>query len=77
MPETKVRLYKLRITNADNQSETELLPENEAIANYQNRILTEVKITFGMHEGHNWQIELLDEDGDVVQEFILETIFNT
>lgn len=71
-----MRFYTLRITNTDNQTETEPLPENEAIASYQQTILNEVNATFKMHEPHNWQIEMLDKDGDVVQEFIMETIMH-
>jgi len=66
-------LYRLRVTTQNNQIETEPLPEDEATLNYQSRILVEVKTTFGMTERHNWQIELVNDGGEVVSEFLLES----
>jgi hypothetical protein len=66
-------LYRLRVTTHNHIDESEPLPKNEAELNYQNRILVEVKATFGMTERHNWQIELVNDGNEVVSEFLLES----
>jgi hypothetical protein len=68
------KLFKLRITDNNGQTETEPLPKGEADLNFENRVLVEVKLALKIEDDHNWQLELINaEDGTVVREFVMET----
>lgn len=69
--------FTLRITSDVDQTETPPAPFGIAEENYENRIITQVKLMVRNGKGTaNWQIEMLDESKNLVKEFLLEATVN-
>lgn len=69
--------YVLRITTDVDQVVTPPALFGVAEENYENRIITQVKLMVRNGTGTtNWQIEMLDKDNNLVKEFLLEATVN-